>query len=49
MEYQMICTENNRVIMRDPRVFTRFDDVEYALAKRMCVDSEPWNWGIEIV
>lgn len=47
MSYQMICTENDRVIMRDPRVFTNFDDVEYALTKRMCVDSEPWNWGIE--
>jgi len=49
MKYQMICTENDRVIMRDPRVFDEFSNAEYALKKRLMADGEEYNWSIAVV
>lgn len=53
MKFQMIYVENDKVIMRDPRVFNSFETAEYALSKRIVCDqiagNEGYNWSIAVV
>lgn len=53
MRYKLICTENNKVIMSDPRTFDSFQTAEYALSKRQVCDdiakNDGFNWSITAI
>lgn len=44
--FRMVCVEDDKVIMTDPRKFNTWEHAEMALSKRLTADNGEYNWTI---